>query len=91
MPFPPHWDIGGTGVLVVSSAVIGLVAMVVYNIARPAFFRGQVLNRNTPTLVPEATGVPAGYPPNIGRDDVPPSAPLVPPEFDEPTGPNPVV
>jgi amino acid transporter len=91
MPFPPHWDIGGTGVLVVSSAVVGIVLMVAYNIARPAFFRGEVLNKNTPTLVPEATGVPAGYPPNIGRDDVPPNAPLVPPELDPPTGPNPIV
>jgi amino acid transporter len=82
MGFPPHWEIGGVGVLVVGAAIVGLVLMVGYNIARPAFFRGEVLNKNTPTLVPEATGVPAGFPPNIGRGDVPADAPLVPPEYD---------
>jgi amino acid transporter len=89
--FPPHWIIGGVAVLVLLALIVGLIAMVSYNIARPAFFRGEVLNKNTPTLVPETTGVPAGYPPQVGRDDVPPGAPLVPPELDEPTGPNPVV
>jgi amino acid transporter len=82
MTFPPHWAVGGVAILVVSAAIVGLISMVAYNIARPAFFRGEVLNKNTPTLVPEATGVPAGYPPQIGRDDVPPNQPLVPPEFD---------
>jgi amino acid transporter len=82
MTFPPHWAVGGVGILVVSAAVVGLIAMVSYSIVRPAFFRGEVLNKNTPTLVPEATGVPAGFPPQIGRDDVPPNKPLVPPEFD---------
>jgi amino acid transporter len=77
------WIVGGVAVLVVFAAVIGLIAMVSYNIARPAFFRGEVLNKNTPTLVPELTGVPAGFPPQIGRDDVPPNAPLVPPDLNE--------
>jgi hypothetical protein len=90
MTFPPHWAIGGVAILVVSAAVVGLIAMVAYNVARPAFFRGEVLNRNTPTLVPEDTGVPAGFPPQIGRDDVPADAPLVSPRYDEPTGPNPL-
>jgi amino acid transporter len=81
--FPPHWIIGGVAVLVVGAAIVGLVAMVAYSIARPAFFRGEVLNKNTPTLVPELTGVPVGFPPNIGRDDVPENAPLVPPNFDK--------
>jgi amino acid transporter len=74
-----HWVIGGVAVIIVVAALIGLVSMVVYNAARPAFFRGEVLNRNTPTLVPEATGLPAGFPPQVGRDDVPPDEPLVPP------------
>jgi amino acid transporter len=81
MTFPPHWAIGGVGILVLAAAIVGVIAMVGYNIARPAFFRGEVLNKNTPTLVPEDTGVPAGFPPQIGRDDVPPDAPLVPPNF----------
>jgi amino acid transporter len=88
LTFPPHWIIGGVAVLVVSAAIVGVIVMVSYSIARPAFFRGEVLNKNTPTLVPEMTGVPVGYPPQIGRGDVPANAPLVPPEFDPPTGPN---
>jgi amino acid transporter len=90
LTFAPHWTLGGVSVLVVFAAVVGLVLMVAYNIARPAFFRGEVLNKDTPTLVPELTGVPVGFPPQIGRDDVPPNAPLVPPDLDPPTGPNPV-
>ncbi|MBV9291781.1 MAG: APC family permease, partial [Frankiales bacterium] len=90
MTFPPHWAIGGVAILVIVAAIIGVIAMVAYNIARPAFFRGEVLNRRTPTLVPETTGLPAGFPPQIGKDQVPPGAPLVPPEFDQPTGPNPL-
>lgn len=82
LTFPPHWIVGGVAVLVVFSAIVGVISMVSYNVARPAFFRGEVLNKNTPTLVPESTGVPAGYPPQIGRGDVPPNKPLVPPEFD---------
>jgi amino acid transporter len=88
LPFSPHWYVGGVAVMVIGAALVGVIVMCVYWAARPAFFRGEVLNRNTPTLVPEATGVPAGFPPNIGRDDVPPNAPLVPPELDPPTGPN---
>ncbi|HTR71430.1 MAG TPA: APC family permease [Mycobacteriales bacterium] len=90
MTLPPHWVLGGVSVLVIGAAIVGVVVMVSYNIARPAFFRGEVLNKDTPTLVPELTGVPAGFPPQVGRDDVPPDAPLVPPEYDEPTGPNPI-
>jgi amino acid transporter len=81
MTFSPHWAIGGVAILVVLAAVVGIIVMVAYNIARPAFFRGEVLNKNTPTLVPETTGVPAGFPPQVGRDDVPPDAPLVPPDL----------
>jgi len=90
MPFPPHWVIGGVALLVVGAGILGLILMIIYNIFRPAFFRGEVLNKNTPTLVPEMTGVPVGYPPQIGREDVPVDMPLVPPELDEPTGPTPI-
>jgi amino acid transporter len=78
--FPPHWAVGGVTILVVGAAIVGVIAMVTYSRVRPAFFRGEVLNKNTPTLVPEATGVPAGFPPQVGRGDVPPDAPLVPPD-----------
>ncbi|HTY71464.1 MAG TPA: APC family permease [Actinomycetes bacterium] len=90
LPFPPHWTIGGVSVLVILAAIIGVICMVTYSLIEPHFFRGEVLNRLTPTLVPEITGVPAGYPPSVGPHDVPEDMPLVPPELDKPTGPNPV-
>ena len=34
--------------------------MLIYWAVRPAFFRGEVLNRDTPTRVPEDIGVPVG-------------------------------
>jgi amino acid transporter len=54
VPFPPHWHMGGVFVIEVLSLVLGVVLMVSYKRARPAFFRGEVLNRDTPTLVPES-------------------------------------
>ena len=34
--------------------------MFVYAAVRPAFFRGEVLNRDTPTMVPEGIGAEVG-------------------------------
>ncbi|HWC34748.1 MAG TPA: APC family permease [Mycobacteriales bacterium] len=79
--FPPHWRVGGVSVIVVSAALIGLISMIAYNVARPAFFRGEVLTRSTPVLVPEQTGLAVGTPPSLGSKDVPEDAPLVPPEL----------
>jgi amino acid transporter len=58
-----HWHVGGVFLLVIGAALIGVVSMLVYARIRPAFFRGEVLNANTPTLVPESefaldTGLP---------------------------------
>ncbi len=53
MQFPPHWHIGGVFIIDIVALIIGLTIMLAYNAARPAFFRGEVLNRSTPTLVPE--------------------------------------
>jgi len=60
MPFPPHWDIGGVFLIDVASVAIGIVLMFVYSSLRPPFFRGDVLTRSTPTLVPEDVGVEVG-------------------------------
>ncbi len=54
MPFWPHWRIGGVFLIAFVSLVIGIVLMIVYMIARPPFFKGEVLTRSTPTLVPDA-------------------------------------
>ncbi|HEY2175473.1 MAG TPA: APC family permease [Mycobacteriales bacterium] len=53
IPFSPHWRIGGVFLIAFVSAVIGVVLMIVYMIARPPFFKGEVLTRSTPTLVPD--------------------------------------
>ena len=60
MSFPPHWDIGGVFLIDVVSVLLGIVLMFVYSSLRPPFFRGEVLTRSTPTLVPEDIGVEVG-------------------------------
>ncbi len=53
VPFWPHWHMGGVFVIEMITILIGVVLMVTFSRARPAFFRGEVLNRDTPTRVPE--------------------------------------
>ena len=58
-----HWHVGGVFLIEVAALVLGVVLMVVYSRLRPPFFRGEVLNASTPTLVPESvyaldTGLP---------------------------------
>jgi hypothetical protein len=60
MPFAPRWHIGGVFLLDVGALLIGVVLMFTYQALRPAFFRGEVLNRDTPTRVPDDIGVPVG-------------------------------
>jgi amino acid transporter len=60
MPFPPHWHIGGVFLIDVVSVLIGIVLMFIYASLRPPFFRGEVLTRSTPTLVPEDIGAEVG-------------------------------
>jgi amino acid transporter len=60
MPFAPHWHIGGVFLISIAALLIGVVIMYVYGAFRPAFFHGEVLNRDTPTLVPDDIGTPIG-------------------------------
>ncbi len=60
MTFWPHWDIGGVFLIDFFSLVMGVVLMFVYAAVRPPFFRGEVLNRDTPTKVPESIGAEVG-------------------------------
>ena len=55
-----HWEIGGVFLLDAGTVLLGLILMVVYAQMRPAYFRGEVLNRDTPTRVPADLGVPVG-------------------------------
>jgi amino acid transporter len=50
-----HWDvfhheIGGTFTLDVGALLLGVILMLTMQAFRPAFFRGETLNRNSPTL-----------------------------------------
>ncbi len=60
MPFWPHWYMGGVFVIDLIAIVVGLVLFLVYSRVRPAYFRGETLNRSTQTLVPEDLGAPVG-------------------------------
>ncbi len=53
MPFSPHWHIGGVFLLGVGTFVVGVVLMFIWRVIAPAFFRGETLNAQTPTLVPD--------------------------------------
>ncbi len=52
--------IGGVFALDVGTVILGVVLMYVWMAFRPAFFRGEILNRDTPTRVPTDLGVPVG-------------------------------
>ena len=56
----PHWDIGGVFLIDLFALVLGVVLMFLSAAFRPPFFRGEVLNRDTPTLVPENVGLEVG-------------------------------
>jgi hypothetical protein len=52
--------VGGVIILDVVAIVLGIVLFFIVWAVKPAFFRGEVLTRNTPTLVPEDIGTPVG-------------------------------
>jgi len=58
LPFPPHSQVGGVFLIAFVSAVVGVLCMLLWRLAGPAFFRGETLNRTTPTLVPEDEALP---------------------------------
>jgi hypothetical protein len=60
MTFWPHWDIGGVFLIDIFALILGIVLMYAFAAVRPAFFRGEVLNRDTPTMVPDDIGTEVG-------------------------------
>jgi hypothetical protein len=56
--------IGGVFLIALVSAVVGLVIMVAWWLARPPFFQGKVLNRSTSPLVPDEPVIPGVIPPS---------------------------
>ena len=55
-----HWHVGGAFLLGAGALVLGIVLMFVYRPFSPAYFRGETLNRSTPTVVPDDIGTPVG-------------------------------
>jgi amino acid transporter len=55
-----HRVVGGVLIIDLGAIILGIVLMLIYRGLRPAYFRGEVLNRDTPTRVPEDIGVPVG-------------------------------
>jgi amino acid transporter len=53
MPFSPHWKIGGIFLTGIGALLLGVVLMLIYWAFRPAYFRGETLNKDTPILVPD--------------------------------------
>jgi amino acid transporter len=64
LPFSPHWAIGGTFLTGIGALVLGVILMLIYRLINPPFFRGEVLNKDTPVMVLESDqGRPAGTEP----------------------------
>jgi amino acid transporter len=55
-----HWQVGGIFLLMVGASLLGVILYFIYKAVQPAYFRGDVLNRDTPTRVPEDLGTPVG-------------------------------
>jgi amino acid transporter len=55
-----HWHMGGAFLLAAGSLLVGVILMLAYGPFSPGFFRGEVLNVSTATLVPEDVGAPIG-------------------------------
>ena len=53
MPFSPHWTIGGVFLIGVGTFLIGVILMFIWQAVAPPFFRGETLNEDTATLVPD--------------------------------------
>jgi amino acid transporter len=48
-----HWQVGGTFVIAVLAALVGILGFVYMRVTAPAYFKKQTLTRGTPTLVPD--------------------------------------
>jgi hypothetical protein len=66
--------VGGVLIIDVGAIVLGIVLFLIYWAVRPAYFRGEVLNRDTPTRVPQDLGTPVGL---FGIDESQPPAAAV--------------
>jgi amino acid transporter len=49
------WEIGGSFLIALCSALVGVIAWIYLRVVQPAYFKKQTLTRSTPTLVPDTT------------------------------------
>lgn len=72
----------------VIAIVLGIVLFFIWWAVRPAFFRGEVLNKDTPTLVPDDLGTPVGLfgVEPFNGDSSEPDGSTARPSSDEPAG-----
>lgn len=57
MPLAPPWVVGGIFVIVVLSVIVGLLLFAAARVSQQAFFRGETLDKYTPSLVGVATAL----------------------------------
>ena len=69
-----HWQVGMVFIIDFVTVVLGIVLFFTYRAIAPPYFKGEVLNKDTPTLVPEA-GQEVGL---FGIDESEPPAGLQP-------------
>ncbi len=53
LPFAPHWHVGGVFIIDILAIIVGIVLMLARRAVYPPFFRGDTLNLQTATLVPD--------------------------------------
>jgi amino acid transporter len=59
MPFSPHWQIGGVFLIALVSVLAGAALWIYARFTHPPYFKGEVLTRYTPTLVPDPGSKPS--------------------------------
>ncbi len=47
------FGVGGTFLAAIGGMLVGVVLMIIWRVLRPAYFKGEVLTKETPVLVPE--------------------------------------
>jgi amino acid transporter len=60
LPIAPHWQVGGVFVIDILTLLVGLAGFAYCLRMQRPFFRGEVLNATTPTVVPADVGAPIG-------------------------------
>jgi len=55
------FGVGGTFWAGIGCLVVGAILMIIWRLLRPAFFRGEVLNKDTPILVPDDDSLAAAF------------------------------